>query len=400
MTSPTQSQKFPLSLPPLLALVGGMTIALLLTLINRYVGFILPIPAARTLAGHFVSVCYLTPLLFCLMTAALGAARLPRSLGFLLLIGLLITVPIGALLYLSEKSQLSLPTPLFLTANNLLLPTGVIFLGAAIGRKLLVHPNTLLAAAVLVIFFDLVMVTVGTVALAMQHDPSLISLVSVGAGSPKQAAMAGSRSVALLSAVTLGPADILMPALFFGSVAQFPKLKAEWQLSLPRTFWWMFVLLSAALVLVETTGIPIPAWVPMGIAILIANSRHAAFTKDEVRSSWIGAGFAILCALGIILMARRYFASQKPAINYGWMLYKDTRSKEIIVNIIEPGGIAEKSGLKIGDLIESVEKISTKQLTEEEVTHTEPPDRKRLHLRIRRAGEAMPLDKTLEIAVH
>jgi hypothetical protein len=176
--SPPSPDTKPHSPRALLALVGGALIAFLLTLLNRYLGLFVPLPTGRTPLTHLISLAYLFPLLFAFLTAATGAARLPQSPGFLGLVGLLLAVPMGLVYLLTEIFHVGVPLPLFLTANNLFLPVGVMLLGAALGRKIIRHPNTLLALAGIVIFFDVVMVTMGTVAQAMQSGSKLISLVS------------------------------------------------------------------------------------------------------------------------------------------------------------------------------------------------------------------------------
>ncbi|WP_309710971.1 PDZ domain-containing protein [Armatimonas sp.] len=400
--SPPSTDSAPPTSPALLALLGGALAAFLLTLLNRYLGVWVPLPAAQSVAGHLASLAYLFPLLLALMGAAGGAARLPQSPGFLGLVGLLLAVPMGMVYLLTEKFRVPVPLPLFLTANNLFLPVGVILMGVALGRKIIKHPNTLLALAGIVIFFDIVMVTMGTVAQAMQANSKLISLVSVGGGSPQpQMPLHLSKSIPLLSGVTIGPADVLLPALFFAAIVQFPRLKPEWQIPLKRTFWWVFGLLALALVVVEVTALPIPAWVPMGMGLLIANSRYAAFSKQEKRDLWIGAVFAIFCAALIIAGAKRFFASQpkEPVSNqrvpkWGWQVGVVRETGERFVTGVLDGMPIAKAGIKPGDVIESINSINTSTLTRNEDWFKALDDAEKMGLvvRLRRLGEKKPLD--------
>lgn len=397
-TPPSPDTK-PHSPRALLALVGGALIAFLLTLLNRYLGVFVPLPTGRTPLTHLISLAYLFPLLLALLTAATGAARLPQSLGFLGLVGLLLGVPMGLVYLLTEIFHVGVPLPLFLTANNLFLPIGVMLLGVALGRKIIRHPNTLLALAGIVIFFDVVMVTMGTVAQAMQSGSKLIALVSVGGGAP-QPNLPFTKSVPLISGVTIGPADILMPALFFAAIVQFPQLRDDWKIPLKPTFLWTLGLLALALVIVETTGLPIPAWVPMGIALLIANSRYAAFTKQEKRDLWIGAVFALFCAGLIIVGARKFFASQpKPAATertpkWGWVLGVVRETRERLVNQVMDGYPVAKAGIRPGDVIESLNGVPTKQLQTQEALYAvlDAAEKEGLTVRLRRLGEKKPLD--------
>lgn len=399
MTAPTPT---PDTTPPsrraLLALVGGVLSAFVLTLLNRYLGLFVSLPAGRSPLVHLISLAYLFPLLFALLSAAAGAARLPQSMGFLGLVGLLLGVPMGLVYLLTEKFRVGVPLPLFLTANNLFLPTGVMLLGAALGRKIIRHPNTLLALAGIVIFFDIVMVTMGTVAQAMQSGSKLISLVSVGGGAA-QPSVPFAKSIPLLSGVTIGPADILMPALFFAAIVQFPRLRDDWQIPLKPTFWWTVGLLALALVIVETTALPIPAWVPMGIALLIANSRYAAFTKQEKRDLWIGAVFALFCAGLIIVGARKFFASQpKQAAErtpkWGWVLgvVRETRER-LVLQVVNDYPIA-KAGIRPGDVIESLNGVPSAKLQTQEALFAvlDAAEKDGLTIRLRRLGEKKPLE--------
>lgn len=401
MTAPPPlSSPAPRPASALLALGGGVLVAFFLTLLNRYAGLWVTLPPARSIAGHLVSLAYLFPLLLALLSAAGGAARLPQSLGFLSLVGILLGAPMGVVYLLTEKFRVGVPPLLFLTANNLFLPLGVMLLGAALGRKIIRHPNTLLALAGIVIFFDIVMVTMGTVAQAMQANSKIISLVSVGGG----AALPPStpfltKPISLLSGVTIGPADILLPALFFAAIIQFPRLNPEWKIPLARTFWWTFGLLALALVLVETTGLPVPAWVPMGIALLVANARYAAFTKQEKRDLWIGAVFALFCAGLIILGARKFFASQPKAATerapkWGWVLgiVPETRER-VVLRLMNDYPIIE-AGVRPGDVIESLNGTPTPQLQTQEALFKvlDAAEREGLTIRLRRLGEKKPLE--------
>jgi len=79
--------------------------------------------------------------------------------------------------------RLQVPPPLWLaaTANGLFLPAAAALAGAAIGRVIR-HPNTLLAGAGFAVFFDIVVVTMGTVAVLLQKSPHVIASASVGGG--------------------------------------------------------------------------------------------------------------------------------------------------------------------------------------------------------------------------
>jgi hypothetical protein len=274
----------------LASLLLGVFFAFVLTLINQFIGAVIPLPSSQSVLGQVLAVVYLGALLFTLMTAAHAAAQLPYRTSTLFAIGTLLGLPMVVLLVLKNSGQQ--PTlPLALTASNLFLPAGVALIGAGVGR-IIKHPNTLLAAAGFAIFFDVVVVTLGTVAQFQKNGSDIISKVSVGAASNILAAP-GAKTYSLLTGVTIGPADVLFLAVFFSSLwllgsKEFPEMKSASR----ATFPWIFGALFLALILVEVTGIPVPALVPMGVAVLIANYRYRRFREAELRLSAgaIGAG--------------------------------------------------------------------------------------------------------------
>ena len=66
----------------------------------------------------------------------------------------------------------------------------------------------------------------------------------------------------------------------------------------------MFALLLAALAYVEITGAPVPALAPMGLAVILANARHARFTRQEKFALVYGTGFALVLAVLLVAGAR------------------------------------------------------------------------------------------------
>lgn len=385
--------------PAIPYLIGGAWGAFSLTLLNRYLGVKVPIPSAGSAGAHVVSLTYLGFLLFCLLSLARGGALLRVSTGFLVLVGLAFALPMGTVLA-SGYWNYQPPLYLFLTANNLFLPLGAVLIGASIGR-IIRHPNTLLAGAAVAIFFDVVVVTMGTVAQLMQSGSKLIAAVSVGAG-PSVPASPLARSIPLLSSVTIGPADVLFLALFLSSVAQMPRIKPEWDLSLDRNARWMFGLLFLALVLVELVGLPVPALVPMGVAVLIANGRHAAFSKQEKRDLWIGAVFALCCAGGIVAYGK-FFAARtaqaqpadtKNTVKWGWTLGVVRETGERLVTTIVPGYPIAAAGIQPGDVIESLNGVKTTELgdTTKLMLLLKKAEKNGLLVHVRRVGAKKPLE--------
>lgn len=354
---------------PVFRIVLGCLAALLLTFLNQYLGVWVRLPKGGSPASHFVSVGYLLPVLFALLTLARGAATLERSAGFLVAVGLSCAAPMATVFALGQ-SKVNPPLWLALTANNLFGPLGMVLIGAALGR-ILKHSNTLLVAAGFGLFFDFVVVTLGPVAQLLNGgNASVIAAVSVGAGAPRTD-LPSAHSIPLLSSVTIGPADVLFLAFFLSAVFILQK-KEPGELhggaradSERKTFWWMFGLLSLALILVEFTALPVPALAPMGIAVLIANARNAAFTKREKRDLGIGALFALFCAALIVWSASRL--AGKPGYGLSLALTREGNRRFVLVTDVADGSAAQKAGIRKNDMILQIDGKRASQFPDEEI---------------------------------
>ena len=140
----------------------------------------------------------------------------------------------------------------------------------------------------------------GPVALFLKKSPQTVSQVSLNGTGPH---MEHGHLLNKITDVTIGPADILFLSLFLSAVAHL-------KLSTRATFIWIYALLMAALILVETVALPVPAWVPMGIAVLIANVRHARFTREEKYALIYGGGFALVLAAVMVVGTRHLLAAK------------------------------------------------------------------------------------------
>jgi hypothetical protein len=391
------------------SLIAWASLACLLTLINRYAGGFVPLPKYPSVAGHLLATLYLAPLLLALVQTARIAVKLPLSSPFLFIVGLLLALPALSVVFITltrtEIPTLTyfyniLPPPLQSVINNFLGPIGLSLMGAALGR-IIRHPNTLLAAAGFSIFFDIVVVTMGTVAQLMRSGSNLIAAVSVGAGAAPRA-LPGAPQVKLpdpISGVTIGPADVLFIALFLSSVY---FLRRTWtdvsiadrEKSWRETLYWMYGLLLLALVLVEVLGLPIPALVPMGIAVLLGNARLAAFTPTEKRDLVIGGCFAIFCAGLMVLWAQRAVPPALP--DPGFQLAQDGRTGQVFLMEIQPKSPSAQAGLQNGDILLAINGILIKNFTnEDQLQALDKAREKGMVLRIQRRGEAKPRDVKL-----
>jgi len=377
-------------------LVAWVCAACLLTLVNRFLGYVVPIPAFGSAGGHLLALLYLAGLLLALLHTARSAARLPQTTPFLLTMGILLAVPMGIVLLL-QHYRVFPPFWLSLTANNLFLPAAAALAGAGIGR-VIKHPNTLLAGAGFAIFFDIVVVTMGTVAQLMKANSGLIAAVSVGAGA---SAVGGGPSMPSrlpdpISGVTIGPADVLFLAFFQSAVYQL-------RLSPRATFAWMFTLLFTALVIVELFGLPVPALAPMGIAVLIANARHSAFTPTERRDLLIGGVFAVFCASLIIFGSHRLIKSTPSLSPFAALGITEINplgpNTSLFVGKVENGSSAYKAGVRQGDEVILIGDIPTKRVRPSDAAELEEKLEKApedgLKLRIRHKDEAEVHDITV-----
>ena len=367
-----------MKIAPLPALLLWAMLAYILSLFNLLWGNFLPLPPFGSFFRNTFCVLYLGGLLLVLMQTARQAASMvlgavsdpspPRArarFASLLIIGFLLSLPtlltvIGGVLKSTNPLVVFLPRlirslPEFaqMVLTIFAASAGLSLLGACVGR-VFKHPNTLLAGAGFACFFDIVVVTMGTVAQVMkQNSGSLIATASIGAGSqgapPPFPGMVshGPAIVPPLCSVTIGPADVLFLALFLGAVI-------ELRLGKRATFAWMFGLLWAALILVQTTGLPIPALAPMGIAVLIANVRYAAFAREEKFALLYGGVFALICAGFIIWGSQKLIKPDPPKFGFVYgSIARDGGGPSVVQGVVR-GSAADKGGLRPGDILLTV----------------------------------------------
>jgi len=384
---------------PFPRIVLSAFLAFALGWVNRHVGEFVPLPPAASAAGHGLSLGYLAALLATLIQLARGAAHLRVSTQFLLVTGVAFAAPMLAVLAVGSGA---VPGWLSVGANNLFGPVGAVLVGAAIGR-IINHPNTLLAAAGFAAFFDLVVVTLGPVAKLMEVNSSLIQAVSVGAGGPTSAigAFSGGKTFRYLSAVTIGPADVLFLATFLASVVLLTRSEVFRLRTESATVRWLFGLLMLALVLVEFGVKAVPALAPMGLAVILANRREARFTPRERRDLWIGGLFALGCASAIIIVAPRIAARNRPLPAegpvYGLVLSRIPPAGEIVINGLAAGSPAQRAGLQPGDVVAAVDGVATPKISDANLSkRLKDTSRLTLRLQIRRLGERAPFEITVD----
>lgn len=150
------------------------------------------------------------------------------------------------------------------------------------------EPNILLPAAVCAAFVDYWNVTMGPLGQMLEKRPDIVEKVAVHVP-----AMATGMPL-----VMIGMGDIVFLALFFGVLFRF-------SMNVNGAFWLGFILLTISL-FVAMLGIPIPALVPMGIAILAANARHFKLKREELFATlYVGIFLLILLIASAIFMLKR-----------------------------------------------------------------------------------------------
>lgn len=172
------------------------------------------------------------------------------------------------------------------TGLGLFLTLALAFLGILLSR-IVREPNVLLPVALIAMPIDYVgaMTSVGFTHAVEQHAPTVVSNVSVPV--PTIGGMHSALGVHPLAFI--GPGDGLFIAFFFAAVQTMG-------LNRRGTFWWMYALLTIAMLIVLIWGFPIAALVPMGLAVIIANVRFFHFKRSEV----FAMGYAIVFVLIIV----------------------------------------------------------------------------------------------------
>ncbi len=157
--------------------------------------------------------------------------------------------------------------PLFILRPLLLglaITLGCAFFGILLSR-IIREPNVLLPVALVAMPIDYLgaMTPIGFTQNAVAQQPE----ARPGAVRPGSCGRGRRRiTAAFIRSRFIGPGDALFMAFFFAVVLRL-------DLNVRGTFWWMYGLLTATMLVVLFTGINIAALIPMGLAVLIANRR-------------------------------------------------------------------------------------------------------------------------------
>lgn len=177
------------------------------------------------------------------------------------------------------------PALLKILGSNLAITLACTYLGLSLSR-IVREANILLPVALIAMPIDYIgaMTTVGFTHDVVTKHPSIVRAVSVSVP-----AIGGLHPLSFI-----GPGDVLFMAFFFAVVLRL-------EMNDRATFWWMYGLLTVAMLLVLLFPINIAALVPMGLAVLIANARFFRLQRSEA--------FAVLyAALMVLVLVVGFFA--------------------------------------------------------------------------------------------
>ncbi|MDR3707953.1 MAG: hypothetical protein P4L33_06615 [Capsulimonadaceae bacterium] len=177
------------------------------------------------------------------------------------------------------------------------LTVGLSYLGIVLSR-IIREPNVLLPVAFVAMPIDYLgaMTPTGYTADMVKHHPHAVQNVMVSVPHVQ----------GLMPIGFIGPGDVLFVA-FFLAVVQHLSLNER------GTFRWMYILLTATMVVVAIAPIPIniAALVPMGLAVLIANFRHFKLQRSEVFASIYAAIIVIALAFGFYTYSHHHLFGGK-----------------------------------------------------------------------------------------
>ncbi len=186
--------------------------------------------------------------------------------------------------------------PFISPLESLLFLVACAFFGRLIAR-LVRERSMLVPIAVVLIMVDVFTVFVGPTGEALEKAPDFVEKLSIGLPEVGSAAgEEGGAGLAFIGAAGLG--DFIFLGFFFVACARYG-------LRLDRTLWWVFALMTAAilgyLAMPAVPGIPLLPFISVGF--LLANSGQFEFSSREKLYLAIGFVFiSALLAVGVVLM--------------------------------------------------------------------------------------------------
>jgi len=192
------------------------------------------------------------------------------------------------------------PVPLFVAefALGLSITLGCTFLGILLS-PIIREANVLLPVALVAMPVDYLgaMTPIGFTQNALARNPGLVHIVTI----PVPAVGGAAHHHGALHPIGfIGPGDALFMAFFF-AVALRLKLNTR------GTFWWMYGLLTATMLLVLFMGVNVAALIPMGLAVLIANGRFFQLKREEVFATVYAAALILILVTGFYWYSHSHF---------------------------------------------------------------------------------------------
>lgn len=244
-----------------------------------------PLPAHRPPLAVALGLVVVTTAMFMLLQLWLAQAVVDTKPGPALSAGL-------AVLCVALLIAVNLFAPPFLRLLlvNLMITLGCAFLGILLSR-IIREPNVLLPVALVAIPIDFIgaMTSIGFTNTVVANNPALVKAVSVAVPTVGGGA---SHAGGLHPIGFIGPGDALFTAFFFAVVLRL-------NMNRRGTFWWMYGLLTLAMLIVLSPfGVNIAALVPMGLAVIVANFRYFKLKREEVFATFYAGAFILVLVTG------------------------------------------------------------------------------------------------------
>ena len=179
---------------------------------------------------------------------------------------------------------------------GLTITLGCAFLGILLA-PIIREPNVLLPVALVSMPIDYLgaMTSIGFTQNVVAHNPGFVRDVSVPVPSIGGGLHGGIHPIGFI-----GPGDALFMAFFFAVVL---RLKMNTR----GTFWMMFGLLTATMLIVLVQGYNIAALIPMGLAMIAANSPYFKLKREEVFATVYAGAMILVLVTGFYLYSHSHF---------------------------------------------------------------------------------------------
>jgi len=160
------------------------------------------------------------------------------------------------------------------------------------------EPNMLLPVALVAMPIDYLgaMTQIGFTQNAVAQNPKLVQSLSV----PVPSLGGGLHPLGYI-----GPGDALFLAFFFAVVQRL-------QMNGRGTFWLMYGLLTATMLIVLVTGVNIAALIPMGLTVLIANRAYFRLKREELFATLYAGTLVLVLVTGFYLYSHTHFYHADP----------------------------------------------------------------------------------------